>query len=288
MKTQLLSLLALGFMSLDAFATAQIGEILEYEGKREEIYATPLESYFTADKKRPEFPVQSSGCWRGYVGLWSLKDNQLYLVSLHELDYESKDILGKKIPLSLVFGSENSPVKADWFTGVLRLPRGEQLRYVHMGFGTIFEKDIYLTFKNGKLVARREVNNRDIGATRSTSDLEWVALAEQPVPDEGKWVDARLLADDSSAREVKTRGIFFTDNAAKTSHLWIPDTPTTGQIDIALALHSKPEIPPGSHVEVTGRYDSKTQTITVASIRELKAGESIHHAKFVAPKQPKN
>jgi hypothetical protein len=30
------------------------------------------------------------------------------------------------------------PLLADWFTGVLRASRSEQLAYVHMGFGSVY------------------------------------------------------------------------------------------------------------------------------------------------------
>jgi hypothetical protein len=269
------------------WATAQIGEFLDFEGKREEMYATPLESYFTHKNMKPEFPIQSSGCWRGYIGLWSLKDNQLSLQSLHEWDHEKEDPLGKKISLKPIFGSESSPVKADWFTGVIRLPRGKELRYVHMGFGTIFEKDIYLTIQKGRLVARREINNTEIGATRSTSDLQWVAMATSPAPDEGNWTDARTLLDSTTAKDHVTRGIYFTAEQGQSPRLWIPDTPTTPAVDIELNLQAATDIPAGSHVEIKGRFDPKDQKFRVTSLRQLKAGETMHHPKFVEPKVPK-
>jgi hypothetical protein len=30
------------------------------------------------------------------------------------------------------------PLLNDWITGVLRVPRGERLTYVHMGFGSVY------------------------------------------------------------------------------------------------------------------------------------------------------
>jgi hypothetical protein len=284
MKTLLFLIATVTFLATDALATAQIGDLLEFEGKRETIFATPLEDYFTDERQRPELPASSSACWRGYIGLWSLKDDQLSLVALHQEDWEKPDTLGKEIPLKLIFGTSSSPVKADWFTGVLRLPRGERLRYVHMGFGSIYEKDLYLTIKKGKLVARREVNNTDIGATRSTSDLQWVAMSKIPVPDAGNWTDARLIFDDQADRVLTTRGIFFESGETEPPSLWIPHTPTTSQMTIELSLPKNADLPSGTHVEISGHFDAKNRNLAASSIRKLKAGESIHHAKFTAPK----
>ena len=69
MKSLLYSFLAIALAVSDASATAQVGDVLEYEGQREELYTTPLEDYFNKDRKRPEFPEQSTACWRGYIAL---------------------------------------------------------------------------------------------------------------------------------------------------------------------------------------------------------------------------
>ena len=88
--------------------------------------------------------VLSTACWRGYVGTWSIEGGRLYLVKLegrHRLD-----------------GAE--PLIADWFTGVLRVPRGKTLVSINMGFGSVRESELHIKVAAGMVVASRTVDNR--------------------------------------------------------------------------------------------------------------------------------
>lgn len=89
-------------------------------------------------------PVSSTACWRRYIGTWEIKEGRFYLVRL-EGRYR-------------LIGDE--PLLADWFTGVLRIPRGELLQYVHMGFGSVFERELHIKVEQGIVVASRVVDNR--------------------------------------------------------------------------------------------------------------------------------
>ena len=64
-------------------------------------------------------------CWRGYVGAWAIENGRFYLVDLHGL--------------FMLVGDD--PLFADWFSGVLRVPQGELIQYVHMGVGSVFERE---------------------------------------------------------------------------------------------------------------------------------------------------
>jgi len=37
---------------------------------------------------------------------------------------------------------------------------GKELEYVHMGYGSIYERDLFLKFEKGKLIGKRVVDNR--------------------------------------------------------------------------------------------------------------------------------
>jgi len=52
------------------------------------------------------------------------------------------------------------PLLADWFSGVLRIPRGEMLQYVHMGFGSVFEDEVHVKIARGEATATRVFDNR--------------------------------------------------------------------------------------------------------------------------------
>jgi hypothetical protein len=86
----------------------------------------------------------STACWRRYQGTWEVRDGQLFLNSIE----------GR---FNLV-GTE--PLLADWFTGVLRVPRGEMLAYVHMGFGSVYAKELHIHVECGRVRGTRVYDNR--------------------------------------------------------------------------------------------------------------------------------
>ncbi len=143
--------------SVSAFATAQFPDYLVYNGETVSIFSNPLESFFSEQNPRPDnlFRYSCTACWRGYVATWEVKDGKLYLVKAIEGTCDSN---APEIDMSKVFGRK-LPVEATWFSGVLRIPRGELLSYVHMGYGSVYEKELILTFKNGKLISEEIVDN---------------------------------------------------------------------------------------------------------------------------------
>ena len=76
----------------------------------------------------------STACWRGYIGTWEVRDDRFYLVDIEGLWRKEGD----------------DPILADWFTGTLRIPRGEMLHYVHMGFGSVYEKELHIKIEAGR------------------------------------------------------------------------------------------------------------------------------------------
>ena len=89
------------------------------------------------------------------MGKWKIKDDKLYLVNLKaNLDYKTK------VGLDYLFPGKKE-VFAEWFTGEIRIPTGEMLTYVHMGYASVYEKDIFLQFENGRLINKRIVDNRE-------------------------------------------------------------------------------------------------------------------------------
>jgi hypothetical protein len=80
------------------------------------------------------------------------------------------------IPLPSVLKVESdAPLLADWFSGVLRIARGERLVYVHMGFGSVYEEDEFLFIERGRVIGRRTVKNDPANLT-SPPDLGWREL----------------------------------------------------------------------------------------------------------------
>ena len=126
--------------------TAQMAEILWIEGKKHYMFSNPLEDYFIESEGRPSFRKASTACWRGYVGEWEVKDKRLYLRRL-----EGALIDGKNVTVASLFPDEEKPVFAHWFTGTVRVPLGKIKKYVHMGYGSVYEDELSLEFEHGVL-----------------------------------------------------------------------------------------------------------------------------------------
>ncbi len=165
MRKLLIALVVLSFLPAAAYATAQVPDIITYEGKKRPLMTNPLESFFK-EGERPEFQtspgVRVTSNWRGYVANWEIEDDTLYLVGLDS--WICKD-LGpencKRADLKELFGEKfrDGKVKADWFTGDLRMSDGELLQYVHMGYGSVFERDIILSVAAGKITGKEVIDN---------------------------------------------------------------------------------------------------------------------------------
>lgn len=134
--------------------TAQISEQLLYLGEKHSLCDEPLAMYFELGGNKPDFESPSSALWRGYIGSWEIVGDRLYIVGLvgHLKG-------GIKANLATVFPNYPDRVFAHWFSGKVRLPQGKQLKYVHMGYGSVYERDIFLHFENGILAKSEVVEN---------------------------------------------------------------------------------------------------------------------------------
>lgn len=124
--------------------TAQIGENLLFRGESVTLYADPLANYFLMGGRKPDFAVIVTSLRRGYVGSWEIVDGRLYLV---ELRGQLMD--GSAATLETVFPEHPRRVFAHWYSGTLRVPRGELLRCSHGGWGSVYERDTMLVFERG-------------------------------------------------------------------------------------------------------------------------------------------
>jgi hypothetical protein len=136
--------------------TAQIAERLIFEGQEHALLSNPLSEYFALGGERPDFQSTSTALWRGYVGTWEVVSDRLYMVAIKGW-LES----GQEASLETVFPGFPNRVFAHWFTGKLRIPQGRQLEYVHMGYASSYEQDLFLSFKNGLLTGKEvQVNDK--------------------------------------------------------------------------------------------------------------------------------
>ncbi|MDR1791849.1 MAG: hypothetical protein LBR36_00175 [Bacteroidales bacterium] len=156
--------------------TAQIKERLFFNGKEYGMATEPLHDYLEQNKNIFIPDADCTACWRGYIGTWTIKeDNKLYLTKLHlfgekdGVDFEgvhaftvsrglSRTVEQRKTLMDRLFPNQNE-VFAEWFSGEIRVPYGKMLDYVHGGYLSLYEKDMILFFVKGVLIGQCEVDN---------------------------------------------------------------------------------------------------------------------------------
>lgn len=142
----------------NVFGTAQIPDVILYEGKEYIMHSNPLNDYFKKNPdKYPESTIRSTALWRGYRATFEVKDNALYVKDIQILSRgadEWKSVLKESSP-------DGKPFKVDWYTGILVIPHGKMVRYVHMGYGSTYEKYILLEIKDGKINAEKKLDNKE-------------------------------------------------------------------------------------------------------------------------------
>lgn len=136
--------------------TAQVTEILHYQGKSLSLMTNPLTDYFIQADIHADFQGQSTACWRGYVGTWKILSDRLYLTKIKAIYKDGTDA-----KLEDFFPGFDKKVFAHWYTGVLRVPQGKLKSYVHMGYGSQYESDLFITVENGVVIGTRLQRNTE-------------------------------------------------------------------------------------------------------------------------------
>jgi hypothetical protein len=117
-RTMLATAIVAFGLTRDAHSTPQASEWLIHKGSTNRLYTAPLEPYLIQHNLRiwhfapSKRVIVGSGCWRGYIGTWQIKNGCLWLLSAVNLD-------GDPVPLSKVFTNQVPPIKAVWFSGTL-------------------------------------------------------------------------------------------------------------------------------------------------------------------------
>lgn len=144
-------------------ATAQYPDKLIYKGDTIPIFSNPLEPYLkhnTTDTLPGFRGCGSTACWRGYVAVWALRNDSLFLTNITPCYTDCRDDYSN-VDLKELFGNKyvNGEVFADWVDQTLLSPQGRRLRYIHMGYASIYERELLLSIKNGRLTKEKWVAN---------------------------------------------------------------------------------------------------------------------------------
>lgn len=164
----LLSLILL-IASSSVWATAQIPDEIEVDGQSAVLHTEPLVPLIQSpgfqaklEKVLPERSCTAS--WRGYQARWVIANDVLSLkaIVLDPCSALSASNKGKPIsylPLKDIFPDASGPVAATWYSGVLTIPQGKMLEYVHMGYASRYERYLRITVEKGKVIKRETQAN---------------------------------------------------------------------------------------------------------------------------------
>ena len=132
--------------------TTQAGEILSYNGEKTTIATEPLKPYLET-RSDISFIFESTALVRGYIGAWKIKNKKLFLVSLIGF-IENKE----RVDLNYLFPNKKE-VFADWFSGQIRIPEGNLVKKINIGYASVFERDRMLKFNKGILISDDVIYN---------------------------------------------------------------------------------------------------------------------------------
>jgi hypothetical protein len=155
--------LVLGMLAAGvAVGTAQAPDYLILDGEKSSLNTNPLQGWLeTHPGLLPRDGIESSNNWRGYVATWELAEGKLwlrkveieYMLSKEDEDFRSevRDVTAKLFPAG-------GAIAADWYSGTLIVPHGKLVEYVHMGYGSTFEKYSVISVRQGVVKERLELD----------------------------------------------------------------------------------------------------------------------------------
>jgi uncharacterized protein (TIGR02996 family) len=173
--------------------TAQTHEGLRFRDRDTPMAACPLEQAFGPDFPRPPFRMLSTANYRGYVGKWEIRDDLLHMTALNgcvTTGTPEEPIVGPLTLHDLFPYAPPDGVFADWCTDWLRVRWGEMTRYVHAGFASEYDRELFLAVYEGYLIAVHDVVNVE----PRTTTRELTPRLEEVFPDEAPFIRA-LHAD---------------------------------------------------------------------------------------------
>jgi hypothetical protein len=93
--------------------------------------------------------------------------------------------LANGINIEELYHSDISPVSAVWYSGLLRIPMGEQLEYHHAGFLTEYETDLIIEIEAGAVRRQWLINNKPgVHAKKQAQNVRQKSLLSTVPPNE--------------------------------------------------------------------------------------------------------
>ena len=147
-------------LSVCALATPDIPGRIIYKGNEYFLFTNPLDFLIEMNPNmEPKIKINDSTYnLPEYYVEYEIIENQLILKDIVNLD----ESYNKEAPslLQNLFPNKKQ-VKADWFSGLLVLPYGKLINYVHMGFASTYENYKLLEINKGNLIKEMNMNSKE-------------------------------------------------------------------------------------------------------------------------------
>ena len=179
MKVLAICLLVLSLIhGTSVSATAQQPDRIEIEGVEYSLHTNPLSSVMEARNwEPPKDAIWSSGNWRGYVARWAIRDDALVLLEVTVAIWNEEKVETSRSIIGELY-DQPPPVLASWYSGALVIPEGKQVHYVHMGYGSTYERYQIFRIQGGKVLEHRSLDQAEFRAYREQKFAEWQQTPE--------------------------------------------------------------------------------------------------------------
>ena len=157
----------------NTMATVQVPDVIIIDGKNENLDTNPLAPYLSAyPNVVPKSDDPTADNWRGYVATWEILDGKLFLRKIDVAFRNPKarpneDARIIKNVIHKIFPDSRHPA-ATWYSGALVIPRGKLVRYVHVGYGSTYERYTIVTVNQGMVLRRLDLSAEDFAKYRES------------------------------------------------------------------------------------------------------------------------
>ncbi|MCL2012644.1 MAG: hypothetical protein FWG75_07665 [Cystobacterineae bacterium] len=128
---------------------------LIYKDKEYFLYSNPSQEYLKKyPQKRRIFSSPDTPWMSSHSATFELKDNELFLKGIKVFNL-AEDREAKPKSFSAEFLEGKALAKADWFSGILLLPEGQQAEGL-----SFHEEYIFIEIKDGNLIKEAKINNK--------------------------------------------------------------------------------------------------------------------------------
>ncbi len=135
---------------IDCFATQQAGDLLIFKNDTFTISHFPLDEFYDkGNSYNPGFfSSLSTACHRGYIAVWTIKEDKLYLQGILNCE------LNEKIPIDSIGRQpkETGLIFADWYSGKFKIDRRTREEYSgYWNISSLFTRKLTLIIDKGQV-----------------------------------------------------------------------------------------------------------------------------------------